>query len=248
MKKNRIVIISIMLFLLITSCFSMIANAETYEKENVIINPYDIESEWLLWISKDRETQFNITSNISVNIYIMTSDAYGDIGYSSPYDENDFNVNLVEKKNVQESSFTWTKPDDQTYYLVIFNPNNISAIISFSYTETLLEELEEAFALFGVACVGTFCFILVVFDLVISIVIAIWMYKDANERGKNGALWGIFGFVLNIIALIIWLIVRPSISEKPITKISDRRCPSCERIIPEDARVCPYCSKKFEGK
>ena len=26
----------------------------------------------------------------------------------------------------------------------------------------------------------------------------------------------------------------------------DRRCPACGRIIPFDARTCPYCSKKFE--
>jgi len=25
----------------------------------------------------------------------------------------------------------------------------------------------------------------------------------------------------------------------------NRRCPSCDRIIPEDAKYCPYCSKKF---
>jgi len=27
---------------------------------------------------------------------------------------------------------------------------------------------------------------------------------------------------------------------------SDRRCPNCGRVIPIDARVCPYCGKKFE--
>jgi predicted permease len=26
---------------------------------------------------------------------------------------------------------------------------------------------------------------------------------------------------------------------------SDRRCPNCGRAIPLDARICPYCSKKF---
>jgi len=26
---------------------------------------------------------------------------------------------------------------------------------------------------------------------------------------------------------------------------SKRRCTSCGRIIPEDARYCPYCPKKF---
>ena len=25
----------------------------------------------------------------------------------------------------------------------------------------------------------------------------------------------------------------------------DRRCPNCGRVIPEDAKFCPYCSKKF---
>ena len=27
---------------------------------------------------------------------------------------------------------------------------------------------------------------------------------------------------------------------------SQRRCPNCDRAIPEDAKTCPYCSKKFE--
>lgn len=246
MKIKRIVIIGVILFLLIVSCFSMIVDAETYEEKNVIINPYDVESELLWLISKDRETQFNVTSNISINIYIMTSDAYLDIGFIPTHEEEDFDINLVEKKNVREASFTWTKPDDQSYYLVIFNPNNISAIISYSYTETLFEELEEAFFEVGEICAGTVCTILIILDLVISIVIAIWMYKDAIERGKNGAVWGVIGFCLNIIGLIIWMLVRPSRGEKPSTKTSDRRCPACGRIIPEDARACPYCAKKFQ--
>ncbi|EMR75240.1 zinc-ribbon domain-containing protein [Thermoplasmatales archaeon SCGC AB-540-F20] len=29
-------------------------------------------------------------------------------------------------------------------------------------------------------------------------------------------------------------------------KRNDRRCPNCGRIIPFDAIICPYCSKKFE--
>ena len=30
------------------------------------------------------------------------------------------------------------------------------------------------------------------------------------------------------------------------TKAPDRRCPDCGRIIPFDAKICPYCCKKFE--
>jgi len=49
--------------------------------------------------------------------------------------------------------------------------------------------------------------------LIINILIAIYMYKDANKRGESGVLWGIIGFFLSIIGLIIWLIVR---KDKPV--------------------------------
>lgn len=44
---------------------------------------------------------------------------------------------------------------------------------------------------------------------IISILIAGWIYKDANARGKNGLVWGLFGFFFSIITLIVWLITRP---------------------------------------
>jgi hypothetical protein len=57
--------------------------------------------------------------------------------------------------------------------------------------------------------------ILNVISLVISIVIAIFMYKDAEKRGKSGILWGIIGFCCGCIGLIIWLIIRPPIQQGP---------------------------------
>ena len=195
--------------------------------------------------TKDKETQFNISSNVPVHVYLMTSDAYFDLGWF-PYDEGDFSINVYEQKNVQETSFTWTQPDDQSYYIVIFNSNSQNATVSYSYTETLFEEISESFIELGEICAGTFCLIIVVFDLIISLIIAIWIYKDAKERGKNCTAWAIVGFVLSIIGLIIWLLVRPSIKDVAESKPTDRRCPNCGRVIPMDARVCPYCSKKFE--
>jgi len=44
---------------------------------------------------------------------------------------------------------------------------------------------------------------------IISIVIAFWIYGDANARGKSGIVWGILGFFFSLITLIVWLIVRP---------------------------------------
>jgi hypothetical protein len=54
-----------------------------------------------------------------------------------------------------------------------------------------------------------------VISLVISIIIAIFMYKDAEKRGKSGILWGIIGFCCGCIGLILWLIIRPPIQQAP---------------------------------
>ncbi len=81
---------------------------------------------------------------------------------------------------------------------------------------------------------------------VIAILIAIWVYKDAEKRGSNGALWLIIVILLGIIGIIIWLLIRPPVGGVKKEGTSDRRCPACGRVIPMDARVCPYCGKKFE--
>jgi predicted cobalt transporter CbtA len=63
--------------------------------------------------------------------------------------------------------------------------------------------------------VTTLGIILNVISLIISILIAIYMYKDAENRGKSGILWGIIGFCCGCIGLIIWLIIRPPIQQAP---------------------------------
>ena len=44
--------------------------------------------------------------------------------------------------------------------------------------------------------------------LLIAAAIAFWVYKDANERGMSGVLWGILVFFFCIIALPIYLLIR----------------------------------------
>lgn len=64
------------------------------------------------------------------------------------------------------------------------------------------------------AFLAIFCFAyLIVF--IIIIVIAIWVYKDANSRGMNGTLWLIVILVSSIIGLIIYLILR---SDHPMSQ------------------------------
>ncbi len=97
-------------------------------------------------------------------------------------------------------------------------------------------------AFFGLAFLT--CIIPIIW-LVIAIIIAIWVYRDAEKRGSSGALWLIIVIITGIIGLIIWLVVRPPVGGEK-KQGSGRTCPNCGRPIPMDARVCPYCSKKFE--
>ena len=70
----------------------------------------------------------------------------------------------------------------------------------------------------------TVCLILVLVPLIIAILACIWIYKDAEQRGKQGALWVILlilaaiflSFLGLLIVIIIWLVIRPPIGgEKP---------------------------------
>jgi zinc-ribbon domain len=97
---------------------------------------------------------------------------------------------------------------------------------------------QAAGAFMGLAIATCVIFALIWF--VVWILVAIWVYKDAQKRGKNGVLWLIIVILLGLIGLIIWLVVRGEKTEP------SRHCPNCGRAIPEDARVCPYCSKKFD--
>jgi hypothetical protein len=44
--------------------------------------------------------------------------------------------------------------------------------------------------------------------IVIAAAIGFWVYKDAQERGMNGILWGILTFLICVIFLPIYLLIR----------------------------------------
>jgi Na+/H+-dicarboxylate symporter len=50
---------------------------------------------------------------------------------------------------------------------------------------------------------------LIIAAIIIAIVLGVWVYRDAEARGKNGALWLIIILIAGLLGLIIWLIVRP---------------------------------------
>jgi hypothetical protein len=97
------------------------------------------------------------------------------------------------------------------------------------------------FAGFGALVLG-----LIIVSFIIGILLAIWVYRDAEKRGGSSVLWLLIVLITGIIGLIIWLVVRPPIGGKPKQQSDQgRMCPSCGRNIPMDAQVCPYCGKDF---
>jgi len=64
------------------------------------------------------------------------------------------------------------------------------------------------------ALLGALCFVIIA-SLVVFILVAVWVYRDAEARGMSGGLWVVllvvasfFTFIGGLIVLIIYLIVR----------------------------------------
>ena len=82
---------------------------------------------------------------------------------------------------------------------------------------------------------------------VIGLLILVFVYRDAESRGMNGALWAIIVFFLSLLGLLLYLIVRGSpqqdtILNRPITRV----CPKCGQVLNEEAKFCPRCGKALE--
>ena len=47
--------------------------------------------------------------------------------------------------------------------------------------------------------------------MIFTVLIAIWMYNDAKRRGDSNAVaWALLGLIFNVVALVLYLIVRNS--------------------------------------
>ena len=49
---------------------------------------------------------------------------------------------------------------------------------------------------------------------VIAVAVGVWVYRDAESRNMNGAMWLIIGFILGIIGLVVYVIVRKPKADK----------------------------------
>ncbi|PVX24674.1 MAG: hypothetical protein CW691_06895 [Candidatus Bathyarchaeum sp.] len=81
----------------------------------------------------------------------------------------------------------------------------------------------------------------------LGILILVWVYRDAESRNMNGALWAIIVFFLSVLGLILYLLVRTSPQpastlNRPITRV----CPKCGQVLDEESKYCPRCGKSLE--
>ena len=60
----------------------------------------------------------------------------------------------------------------------------------------------------------------------------------------------VIAVAITFLCVILWrmssrktVVVKSEVKE---SGKSDRRCPDCGRVIPFDAKICPYCKKDFE--
>ncbi|MEM3042940.1 MAG: zinc ribbon domain-containing protein [Thermoplasmata archaeon] len=108
---------------------------------------------------------------------------------------------------------------------------------------------------------GGFCLIPIIL-LIISILIAIWVYKDAESRGMSGVLWLIVVLLAGIIGLIIYLVVRkPKVAPIPAYGAHPpvyapppsyggpppmgTNCRYCGAPLAAGSPVCPNCGGRF---
>jgi preprotein translocase subunit YajC len=59
-----------------------------------------------------------------------------------------------------------------------------------------------------------FLLLIPIIFLAITMYFAIWVYRDAEKRGQEPALWLLIILVSNILGLILWLILRPEKTRK----------------------------------
>ena len=97
------------------------------------------------------------------------------------------------------------------------------------------------------------------FGFVVAVLLAVLIAKDAQQRGMNGVLWGVGVFLLCIVFLPLYLIMRNPLprpaaqpgpaspatySPGPAPGGSMKYCGGCGNALPPGMRFCNRCGKE----
>jgi hypothetical protein len=82
------------------------------------------------------------------------------------------------------------------------------------------------------------------------ILLAFWVFTDAKRRGqRHPALWGVLTMIGNVIALIVYNMVRPQMRVDKSGKKQPRGvCPLCGAVLKCDFIACPGCGILLRSK
>jgi hypothetical protein len=78
------------------------------------------------------------------------------------------------------------------------------------------------------------------------IVIIVWVYRDAESRRMNGAIWALVAFFLHFLGLIVYLLVRsghPAVA--PPAGPAPAACPQCGKPVGKDQAYCASCGQRL---
>ncbi|MBR2518438.1 MAG: hypothetical protein IKE46_01420 [Selenomonadaceae bacterium] len=79
----------------------------------------------------------------------------------------------------------------------------------------------------------------------IAFLISLWVFNDAKSRGSSApVLWAIGVFLLLIIFLPAYLLMRPSKKDVTLVKNAPQLCPHCGKYYEPPVTYCPHCGNK----
>ena len=90
-----------------------------------------------------------------------------------------------------------------------------------------------------------------IIGLILAGFVAHWVYGDATKRGNAAGLWAFGVFILMIIFLPLYLVMRnplPMLAYyPPIPSMAPVLCSGCGRYSASGTVFCPHCGLKIIG-
>lgn len=110
---------------------------------------------------------------------------------------------------------------------------------------------------------GVYLILILLFILVFTVGIIVYVYRDAPKRGLNPWFWmTLAAYLPNFIGVILYLVMRNNgkksckACKKAINKefvvcpfcgvVQEKECSQCGKGIESNWKVCPYCGKAHD--